>query len=553
MDTKSKYAKKFHSYNITRQKYDELYECASKIRDHKNEASKYVSDHILQFLELDKFQFMQELINVFKGKLSSCFYIQTYRQLYVDYTNKFDKIKYKMQFFVITGVKREYYKRNTKDHNKGDLKSRRNIKGHNNITKTLTFLARYGNPNTIKYLENKIPQLDPIKDKDKIDFYKVMLGYFETIGFDRLYKLALARRENIIKKNNKPIEYKSLTFSGRTQRKHILRWNKNKKSKVHAFISLSNINRDTFDIPVKYNKAYHKRIKDYEKSSRQYEYNIKFDERKKEVIVMLCIDGIRKIPEAKNDVVGIDVNTKHNLLAVSDGKTYDYDRKLVKEYLKLSRKIDRLKSKSKNEYKTGKRKQRKLDVLNTKISDYEDRLISEVCKELQLKGVHHVVMEDLQNNFGKSFVLDKENDVNYNRKIKFLGIADIKNKFERIARKYDIAVSTVHSHYTSKMCSQCGCIDDRNRKTQENFECIKCGHKDNADHNAALNIKDRVVVTVLRRRMLDKLGNGAYKPKPLKKEEVKDVLLSLRSKSGCKKSDSVVNILHNVVANVNNI
>ena len=56
--------------------------------------------------------------------------------------------------------------------------------------------------------------------------------------------------------------------------------------------------------------------------------------------------------------------------------------------------------------------------------------------------------------------------------------------------KYDIAVSTVHASYTSKMCPMCGCIEDENRPTQETFECIECGYKDNADFNAAKNIKN---------------------------------------------------------------
>jgi hypothetical protein len=102
--------------------------------------------------------------------------------------------------------------------------------------------------------------------------------------------------------------------------------------------------------------------------------------------------------------------------------------------------------------------------------------------------------------------------------------------FERISRKYDIAFSTVHPEYTSKTCSICGCIDDENRLSQEEFKCVDCGYENNADLNAATNIKQRVSVTVLRDKLLKqtKIGNNTFEPKALKKEKVKELLLSFR-------------------------
>lgn len=152
-----------------------------------------------------------------------------------------------------------------------------------------------------------------------------------------------------------------------------------------------------------------------------------------------------------------------------------------------------------------------------------------MCKTLQSQGVGHIVMEDLDNGFGRTFAKDKDNDdINYNRKVKFLGLSSLKQEVEHIAKKYNIAVSTVHSSYTSKMCTNCGCIDDGNRPNQETFECVECGHKDNADFNAAKNIRNRVLATVLRDKLLKQLGNGAFEPKTLKREKLKEVLLSLR-------------------------
>jgi putative transposase len=139
-------------------------------------------------------------------------------------------------------------------------------------------------------------------------------------------------------------------------------------------------------------------------------------------------------------------------------------------------------------------------------------------------------MEDLNNGFGKCYVKDSNNEnINYNRKVKFIGISSLKQEVEHIARKYNIAVSTVHASYTSKMCPICGCIENDNRPNQETFECVECDHKDNADVNAAINIRNRVLVTVLRDSLLKQLDNGAYKPIPMSRDKVKDALLSYRS------------------------
>ena len=42
--------------------------------------------------------------------------------------------------------------------------------------------------------------------------------------------------------------------------------------------------------------------------------------------------------------------------------------------------------------------------------------------------------------------------------------------------------------YTSQKCSKCGHTHKENRKSQSKFVCVKCGHSENADINAAKNI-----------------------------------------------------------------
>ena len=529
MIIQSKYTKIFNSNGLTRQKYDELYDFAVLIQNHKNTVSQHVNSHLLHYLDYNKFQFIKVMRERFKNVIPSSFDAQLYTQVFTCYQNKFDAIQRKLIFEVVTFNGFELYKRDTKKHKKGDLKKVVIDKKQTQLSNCLTYLARYGNESTIDYINSNINKCD----EKKREFYNNILRYCNKFGFERLYNLALSKRKRIVKHYSEyPIEFKSLTFSGRCRKTKIIDYNSKFGSVINSFISLSGISRSkgrkSFDIPVTFNKGWHGNMKDYKKKNNDYEYTITFNEKEHQVNIHLCKDGERYIPQANGNTVGIDVNCKHNLFSLSDETTYDYDRKLVNDFCKLSLEIDKLKEKNK-EYEIGKRKQQKLDTLKSKMIKSEQQLIANMCKTLQSQGVGHIVMEDLDNGFGRCYVKDKDNeDINYNRKVKFLGLSSLKQEVEHIARKYDIAVSTVQASYTSKMCPICGCIEDENRPNQETFECIKCGHKDNADFNAAKNIKNRVLVTVLRDMLLKQMDNGAFEPRKLKREKVKEVLLSFR-------------------------
>ena len=525
MTLDSKYTKVFKSNDLTRQKYDELLGFAHLAREQKNAISMHVNQHLLQYLEYNKFQFLTEMRTMFHGSIPSSFDKQLYTDVFVAYQNKFTAIQHKLKFETVTFQGFDFYKRDSKKHKKGDLKRVVNEHKATLLSTCLTYLARYGNEDTISHITSKLHEVD----ENKRRFYENILNCCAKFGFERLYSLALQKRSRVIKKYSEhPIEFKSLTFSGRCRKTKIVDYNRHFGSVINAFISLSGFSKKSFDIPVKFSKNYHGNMKDYIKSSNDYEYTLTFDEKHKQVNVHLCKEGQRYIPQAGDNVVGIDVNCKHNLFSLSNRTTYDYDRKLVNDYCKLATDTDNLK-KDKS-YIVGKRRQRKLDTLKMKMAKFEQQLIANICKTLREQGVNHLVMENLDNGFGKCYVKDSTNeDINYNRKVKFLGLSSLKNEFEHIARKYDIAVSTVHASYTSKMCPICGCIEDENRPTQEYFECIECGYKDNADFNAAINIRNRVCEAVLRNALLKQLDNGAFEPKNLKREKVKNVLLSYRT------------------------
>ena len=61
------------------------------------------------------------------------------------------------------------------------------------------------------------------------------------------------------------------------------------------------------------------------------------------------------------------------------------------------------------------------------------------------------------------------------------------------AEAVGVSVKQVGSAYTSKRCAECGFTADENRATRNDFRCVKCGSKSNADYNAAKNIGMRYV------------------------------------------------------------
>ncbi|GAA2712868.1 hypothetical protein Apa02nite_090810 [Actinoplanes palleronii] len=57
-----------------------------------------------------------------------------------------------------------------------------------------------------------------------------------------------------------------------------------------------------------------------------------------------------------------------------------------------------------------------------------------------------------------------------------------------------VPVRPVDPRNTSRECSRCGHTDKRNRRTRDEFRCLRCGHAGPADHNAAINIGRRAAV-----------------------------------------------------------
>jgi IS605 OrfB family transposase len=62
------------------------------------------------------------------------------------------------------------------------------------------------------------------------------------------------------------------------------------------------------------------------------------------------------------------------------------------------------------------------------------------------------------------------------------------------AQLQGVPVVTVDPRNTSRTCPACGCVDKKNRPSQETFSCTSCGHSGLADYIASVNISRRAKV-----------------------------------------------------------
>ncbi|QOW42900.1 MULTISPECIES: RNA-guided endonuclease TnpB family protein [Acinetobacter] len=138
------------------------------------------------------------------------------------------------------------------------------------------------------------------------------------------------------------------------------------------------------------------------------------------------------------------------------------------------------------------------------------------------KDFAHKTSRSLANGFGQVFIFEKLNTKQMTKKPnpkkdKFgrfipnkakakagLNKAILNVGWHRISEfltyksvKLGKAVFTVHASYTSQECASCGHTHPDNRKSQDRFKCVSCGHADNADHNASIVIKNRAIKLVL--------------------------------------------------------
>lgn len=544
----SQFSAAFYPIQLSNTKRAEIIHRAEEIRAVRNDISEIFFSDMLGFQDMTKFEAFNFFNPTFNTRLSSHYLKKAIEDVWRAYQLRFDAIHKKIEFVTVEELVPSFYKINANGHKKGDLKSIEVHTKKTELTKVLTWLARYGKDETVYWLESVIPTAQESKQK----FYRTILEKIRKFGFDRLMRLALSRRTTVFAEYEKrgKITFESLTFFGRSRIKRpIVDARRNETGKFDYFIEISwdwfdkgyrGDSKNTLCIPFKYNKSYHRSLNRYcNGTDTSYTMVV----RGKDIHVVLARDGYRyknsdEITE--ENTIGIDVNSKHNMFALSTGEFIPHDESLIADLEDALLKVD---AKQKNynarfakdvehdAFKISKKDKTRIAAITTKLNESNKRTIVNLCRQFAEQGIKHIAMENLDGFKGSRLHADDSKGFNLGRLHLRTGLSSLKDEFIHIAPKYGLSVSLVQPEYTSKMCGECGCIDDRNRQTQEEFKCVECGHSENADIHSAKNIKFRLTSTVLRGRLLEMAGDSGYRcfqPKSLFRWQVRKFLEKCR-------------------------
>ena len=182
-------------------------------------------------------------------------------------------------------------------------------------------------------------------------------------------------------------------------------------------------------------------------------------------------------------------------MATSDGEILQKNTVLDaidSRYRKLQKKFSRQKNKQSVRRK---RTKAQLADLKRKQTRCRKAYIHKATTELT-KRYSYIAIEDLKvQNMTKSAKGDAEEHgknvkakSGLNRVVLNVAPYEMRSQLVYKAGWYGSHIEDVHPKNTSLTCPECGAIDKKNRKSQSVFECVECGHTNNADINAARNI-----------------------------------------------------------------
>lgn len=177
--------------------------------------------------------------------------------------------------------------------------------------------------------------------------------------------------------------------------------------------------------------------------------------------------------------IGIDWGLK-SLVATSEGQLlglslYPWLKERDQELVKLTRSLQRqgIKLRSSRRYR----------ALNHRIRQYVKNEVGRVLNRLAEQDIKSITCEDLD---FRGRGLSRRMRVIVSR----AGRSVFKQKLADLTENHGIEVHEVNPAYTSKLCSGCGLVADKQRKGPS-FQCIHCGKNLHADVNAARNIIGR--------------------------------------------------------------
>ena len=530
--------KRITSSNITnKMKKLRLVEHFAFVKHHKNRISRHIFQQKELLLTAESRKALVAHAKLFNTEELYSWEVQTiFKQTLDFYENWLDKLTQNNKFFVQNKYLITYYKKNVTSkaghilHKKGNLKSTELTEKTTNLTQLMNWLI-YVEESRLDSVVKKIPE-DILKQETVLKFNKRLNTLRNGKHWNRIKSLILNKRERLLSKMKEPIIYSSGSYAKKPIYQETLHsyLHVNEDKKKHQHWYNFRIGKDVIKLPLAYNKDFHGKsdLSDFDiakihtvKLNSKGNVNIGLTYKdEKEYFKPLDksdqIDG--------NKLCGIDLNVATNFCTVAfhdEEVAIDYNRTYITKV------VEQLLSYEKTGYNLKSRKQNKtLQKLLSGVEFYFKHLISTILEDLISKGITDIVLEDLNLTQCKaSFIKDEVLNIKYSKLIRLLRLSSIKTWFQEQANNKGIRVHLTTPSYTSQTCSKCQYVDSNNRKGRE-FECLNCGHKQDADKNASRNIYSRIFVDVLR-TSFHKIELGQYVPILMKRENVRIKLTSL--------------------------
>jgi len=196
----------------------------------------------------------------------------------------------------------------------------------------------------------------------------------------------------------------------------------------------------------------------------------------------------QKSVHKKTSIIGGHMGV-NQFLTLSNGTIYPPLNTFKKYQEKFSREQRKL-SKKKKGSKNREKQREKVQKIHTKIrnsrKDYLHKISADICKnhasiyidEMKIMSLMQLPKGTLSNN--------KRSDLN--RAILEQGWYEFRRQLQYKSVWLGGQVITVNSAYTSQKCSNCNCVDEKNRRSWSKFICRSCSFSLHADVNAARNI-----------------------------------------------------------------
>lgn len=520
-------AKFFYSVSLNKNKYDSLVAYAELAKDVRNFVSEYIYNNdnlkigilLNTYTDIDLKIELKDYRKQFKGILG------TNEQIDISATtfqNCCKEVYIRYQAYLQNELTKK-------------------LENYNSIRKYLSFLIKYykGDLNELISLisQEKIKTFLN-KETDKEEFTEKAIFYQDLEKFlfgktrynvNKILKMVENLRQRLIK-NITLINFKSLTFQdmnvlsinhkkGNTGNiVDILEENSNK-----AIIKINLAGYKQVAIPTKFSKKYHGDLNNYNgkpykmnnngSMGKRVTYTIKFlkDRKVKIILFQEAEKQNYAYDNSKNNVLGVDVNTSSNLFSLSNGVQIKYDEKIINQAAKLNKTISyKQTNKSVSEKNVdevnkvySKKIRRRIDKMVRRAEYYQNYKSHELIEYMKNNNFDYLVMEDLEIKSSKTKTKKNANGtkINYNDVAQTLRINNLKNVLERLCKKENFNFAKVNPAYTSQVCPVCGNIDKKSRNHRM-FLCTNCHHSDDADINAAKNIKNRIINPMLKLNLI---------------------------------------------------